>query len=530
MVLPQSGRFGAARQALFNSSATRLIEQSAKASLPAHALMQRAGLATARLAMALAPHAQTIWLACGPGNNGGDGLEAALHLKQWGKTPVVTWLGDTASVPANASSLPADVDRVPADAARSRQRAIDAGVEFATEPPANFDFGVDAIFGLGAQQRAAPIAPRMAQWIDCLNQSASRVLAVDLPTGLSADTGAAAQQAVRAFATLSLLTLKPGLFTASGRDQCGDIWLDTLNIATAAEPCAWLLGPPRANLRDHASHKGSFGDVAVVGGAPGMTGAALLAAQAALHFGAGRVFVSLIDGNGKGDADDTAALSVHPLQPELMFRALNTLHLKSMTVVFGCGGGNALHGPLTHILQSDAHAVIDADGLNAIAESAELQSGLLDRATRGLHTILTPHPLEAARLLKTTTAAVQHDRVHAAQTLADQWRCTVALKGSGTVVAAPGMAPTINPTGNAKLATAGTGDVLAGIVGACLARYARLNPNGGLAFANAANQAAYNAAYEAACEAVFAHGQTADDWPDDGPTLTASGLADRLKI
>ncbi len=519
-MLPQSGKHASARQALFNSIATRRIEQSAKASLPAHALMQRAGLATARLAMALAPHAQTIWLACGPGNNGGDGLEAALHLKQWGKTPVVTWLGDTASVPA--------------DAARSCQRAIDAGVEFASEPPANFDFGVDAILGLGAQQRAGPIALRMAQWIDRLNQSTSRVLAVDLPTGLNCDTGAAAPQAVRAFATLSLLTLKPGLFTASGRDQCGDIWLDTLNIATAAEPSAWLSGPPRANLRDHASHKGSFGDVAVVGGAPGMTGAALLAAQAALHFGAGRVFVSLLNGDGDGNkagrADSTAAISVHPLQPELMFSAWSTLNLTSMTVVVGCGGGNALHGPLIHILQSDAKVVIDADGLNAIAESAQLQSDLLARAARGLHTVLTPHPLEAARLLKTTAAAVQHDRIHTAQTLADQWRCTVALKGSGTVVAAPGMTPSINPTGNAKLATAGTGDVLAGMVGACLARYAKHNPNGGSAFDNADNQATYNATYQVACDAVFVHGQTADDWSVDGPSLTASGLAGRLKI
>src|SRR5512133_3273933 len=298
------------RHALFNVAATRAMEQAAQAALPAHTLMARAGLAVAQLALALAPHARRIWIACGPGNNGGDGLEAAMHLQRWGKQPVLTWLGSA--------------DTAPADAAASYQRALQAGVTFSQTPPDAFDLCIDALLGIGSQVREPD--GRMADWIRLINASKQAVLAVDLPTGLHADTGAVTQLSVRAAHTLSLLTLKPGLFTAHGRDAAGSVWLADLdaNPGSALAPTAWLAGAPMPAPRLHASHKGSYGDVAVVGGAAGMTGAALLAASAALHAGAGRVFVGLLDGG---------TLSADTGQPELMFRPVDALDFKTMTVV-----------------------------------------------------------------------------------------------------------------------------------------------------------------------------------------------------
>lgn len=485
---------------LFGTAATRKIEQAAQAELPPHALMQQAGLAVARLSLALAPHAQTIWLACGPGNNGGDGLEAAMHLRQWGKTPVVTWLGDP--------------DHAPEDAKSSWQRAVGAGVAFSVKPPEKFDFCIDALLGLGASvismsdpRTGRAHDGRMASWIATLNAGHAPVLAVDVPTGLNVETGQAGTPCVQADHTLSLVTLKPGLFTGDGRDASGEIWLDTLGTVCLYLPDAWLAASPMQSERRHASHKGSFGDVAVVGGATGMTGAALLAASAALHGGAGRVFVTLLD---------HAAMAVDHSQPELMFRRIDALDLAALTVVCGCGGGASMAEPLSNLLASAALAVVDADALNAIAADRQLRAVLAARAAKGQQTILTPHPLEAARLLATTASQVQQNRLQAAAQLANEIGCTVVLKGSGTVIAAPGQVPVINPTGNARLATAGTGDVLAGLVGA---RMAALSGKGGAGGSARAAQV-----FRAACDAVYLHGQMADQWPG-GAVLTASGLA-----
>lgn len=381
------------RQALHGVAATRSIEQAAQAALPPHTLMQRAGLAVAQLALAITPHARSIWLACGPGNNGGDGLEAALHLQRWGKSPVVTWLGSP--------------DQAPQDAAASYQRAIDAGVTFAPTPPDHCDLCIDALLGVGAQARAPE--GRMAAWITQLNAGMAPVLAIDLPTGLHADTGAVTPLPVKALHTLSLLTLKPGLFTAHGRDVAGTVWLHSLYVTNNMHshlpdtgPSAWLGGARPCTPRPHTSHKGSFGDVAIVGGAPGMTGAALLAASAALHAGAGRVFVGLLDGG---------SLSVDPRQPELMFRPVDTLDFSAMTVVCGCGGGDAVGRYLPTVLSTSAPVVLDADAINAIAKDTPLQVLLTARSQRHAATVLTPHPLEAARLLGITAAQVQQDRL-----------------------------------------------------------------------------------------------------------------------
>ena len=505
--------------ALHDVAGTRLIEQQMAGELAPHTLMQRAGLSVARLALALAPHARCIWIACGPGNNGGDGFEAALHLHQWGKNVVVTWTG-----------LPSGKAELPPDAQASRQRALAAGVAMASEPPPGFDVCIDALLGIGAAlDPARPGSALMQQWLETMECSPALRLSVDVPTGLNADTGAAsfkstikniAANAYTASAnrifTLSLLTLKPGLFTASGRDCAGEIWFDDLGISAAslpghafpAKPCAWLLGADRASqtLRAqaaHASHKGSFGDVAVIGGestvSTHMTGAALLAASAALHAGAGRVFVSLL-----GDAP---GLSVDTGQPEFMFRSPDALDMVNQVVVCGCGGGRSVASVLAKVLSTTRRLVLDADALNAMATDPQLQTQLKARHGRGYSTVLTPHPLEAARLIGSSAAAVQADRLDAAHQLAERFSCVVVLKGSGTIIVAPGQPAWVNSTGNALLATAGTGDVLAGLIGAFLAR----------------GQSSQNAAKNA----VFEHGHRADTWAAirPGMALSASRLA-----
>lgn len=478
---------------LHGAAATRAIESAAAAGLPPHTLMQRAGAAVARLALALAPHARTVWVACGPGDNGGDGFEAAARLAAPHRQVVVTPL------------TPFDSETGPDDARRSRQRAQAAGVTFAAEPPAHTDLVIDALLGIGGHR---PLEGRAAHWAQRMAMAADEgapVLAIDLPSGLDADTGQGL--AVRATHTLSLLTLKPGLFTALGRDAAGEVWFDDLGVAESLDaqpPTATLNAPLTPGPRPHASHKGSWGDVAVVGGAPGMTGAALLAARAALHAGAGRVFVGLLHGQ-----HGAQALTVDPMQPELMFRPVQALDPAGLHVACGCGGGDAVRAELPRILSRARTLVLDADALNALATDSALQQLLRARCARSpSSTVLTPHPLEAARLLGTTVAEVQGDRLGAASEIARRHGAVVVLKGSGTVVAAPGRTPQINPTGNARLATAGTGDVLAGLV--------------------AAGMAQGRAAWEAAAHAVFAHGACANEWPPGTP-LTASLLVSHLR-
>ena len=322
------------------------------------------------------------------------------------------------------------------------------------------DLVIDALLGIGGHR--APDGA-IAQAVRAMRSLNCPTLAIDVPTGLDADTGRPlGVDAVHATHTLSLLTLKPGLFTGAGRDHAGTVWLDDLGVDTFAElPTAWLAGLDRHAARvsrDHASHKGSYADLVVLGGAPGMTGAALLAARAASAAGAGRVFVDLLDGGSIGH---------DPLRPELMFRlgwlAANRSGLA--TVVCGCGGGDAVREVLPLAIARAARLVLDADALNAIARDPALLAQLQARATRGVGTVLTPHPLEAARLLGCTAAEVQADRLAAAARLAEHTRAVVVLKGSGSIVCATGRTPIVNPTGNASLATAGTGDVLAGWLG-----------------------------------------------------------------
>lgn len=470
---------------LHDTDASRAAESAGLAATAPHALMQRAGFGVARFALARFPHARRVAIVAGPGNNGGDGLVAATHLHRAGLEVRVGLLGDP--------------DRMPDDAAAALRVARDSGVALAPSHDLR-DAGlvIDALLGLGMSR---PAEGAIADAVRAIEAAARPVLAVDLPTGLDADRGEAlGALAVHAQATLSLLTLKPGLFTHEGRDHAGEVWFDDLGVALAPAS-AELAGVPPPRPRPHASHKGRFGDVAVVGGAAGMAGAAWLAARAALAAGAGRVYVSPLDDESRFD----------PARPELMRRPdwwrSPPPMLAATAVVCGCGGGDAVRTVLPPLIAHAGSLVLDADALNAVATDSALQALLRSRGARGAPTVLTPHPLEAARLLGTTTAQVQGDRLTAARRLAGDSLAVVVLKGSGSIVAAPGVLPSINPTGSARLSTPGTGDVLAGAIGAWLARGVD--------------------ARRAAIEAVWRHGRTADLAPGTGP-VRAADLADAL--
>jgi hydroxyethylthiazole kinase-like uncharacterized protein yjeF len=499
---------------LLGVAATRELERQLLATLPAFGAMERAGKAVSRLALALVPHARCIWVACGPGNNGGDGLVAATHLLRQarrfhtGLRVAVTFCGQA--------------ERLPPDASRAWTQAIEAGIEPCDTPPPAYDLAIDALLGLGADR--AP-ADRIAEMLTHMHNHCAPVLSLDLPSGLLADSGRylgpAPRDALGPRHTLSLLGLQPGLFTADGRDLAGSIWMDDLGASTLVPPRPAALLHPEATVapsRSQASHKGSHGDVVVIGGqdidtsGEGMTGAAVLAARAALHSGAGRVYLGLL-------SEGAATTRWDPVCPELMFRRVSALVqdtdlMSRAAVVCGCGGGAAVTEWLPVLLSTCPALVLDADALNALARDRSLRSLGQERARRGWITVITPHPLEAARLLCTDTASVMSDRLGAARALADELDAICVLKGSGTVTAAPGQVSRINASGNPALATAGTGDVLAGMLGTAVAGLTAKSGDSFLAVA----------------DAVARHGAVADRWPTgQRGELSASRLAQYLE-
>lgn len=524
---------------LYDLATIRHLEGSAALSTANPSLMARAGLATARLAQAIAPTARTIWVACGPGNNGGDGLHAAAHLHRWAETTC----GRVRVVVTHPSADPA----WPLAGTWS-QEVLDAlefasmqGVQPRATPPVEFDLAIDALFGIGLNR---PLTGHALAAVKQVRSSCSPVLSVDIPSGLDAMTGAVPRDhADPASApgpapgprfTLTFLTLKPGLFMGHGRDLAGEVWFDDLGATpgTGHAAVAWLHVEPQPSphaVRAHASHKGSQGEVVVVGGqdisvtGEGMTGAALLAARAALNAGSGRVYVNLLG------SSLSPTLAYDPAAPELMFRRTAELIksdlLDRAVAVCGCGGGQSLAEVLPELLARSPRLVLDADALNAIARSDELRIQVRQRTGQGWLTVVTPHPLEAARLLGSSTSEVMSDRLAAAQRLADELGVLAVLKGSGTVVAGPSLTPRINRTGGPMLATAGTGDVLAGMLGAALSSPRVVNPEDALA---------------AVLRAVHQHGWLADQWSgsllqdprpasEQAPTLTASRLASAVR-
>lgn len=445
--------------ALYTVHEIRAIEQAALSGLPAGTLMQRAGQAAADLARTLLADARgkgRILVLAGPGNNGGDALETAACLARAGlETLAVRYAGPQAQS---------------ADCALALAHAEQSGVRV-VEPaqlPSTADWAlvIDGLFGIGLGR---PLSGAIGSMVEHVNTLACPVLALDVPSGLNADTGsvvgaASGVLAIRATHTITFIGDKPGLHTGDGRDYAGAVTVADLAIDSTLFP------PPRTRLstpslfapwlqpRRQNSHKGSYGDLTVIGGAHGMSGAPVLSARAALHCGAGRVFVGFLEpATGFDDA-----------HPELMFRSTQDLDFSAALAIGpGLGTSRVAHDLLAHALGTAATLVIDADALNLLAAEPALQQKLQQRRGSAL---LTPHPLEAARLLGVSAAAVQADRLAAARTLARQFHATVVLKGSGSVIAEPDGSAAINPTGNPALATAGTGDVLTGVCGALLAQ------------------------------------------------------------
>ncbi|ALK97259.1 sugar kinase [Massilia sp. WF1] len=466
---------------LYSCDQIRAIERAAQARLTPGDLMERAGQAATAFALELldGDAAGAVLVLAGPGNNGGDGLELAASLARRGADVEVLHLAG---------------ERAPSfEAGRALQRARDAGARFVDEIPAGrpWRLVVDALFGIGLARPLAGRARELALWTagcDC------PVLALDVPSGLEADSGAivgADGAAVTATHTITFLGNKPGLHTGDGCDRAGEVRVDMLGADGLHQETAQavLNGPAlfaeRLAPRRRNSHKGSFGDVAVLGGARGMAGAAVLAARAALYGGAGRVFAALLDGG----------MAIDPLQPEIMFREAAGMDFEGRTVVAGPGMGSAdaaVH-LLGQVLALRAPLVVDADALNLGAARRELQEGL---AAHGGQLILTPHPLEAARLLGVTASIVQADRLEHARELAMRFNCVVVLKGAGSVIGRPDGFVAVNTSGNPGLATGGSGDVLAGFCGALLAQGWP--------------------AWEAALGAVWLHGAAADWLVEDG--------------
>jgi ADP-dependent NAD(P)H-hydrate dehydratase / NAD(P)H-hydrate epimerase len=439
---------------LYTVDQIRAIEAAAHRADPDARLMARAGTAAAKLAVEmLSTRGKNVLVLAGPGNNGGDAFEVAVHLRRGFFNVQVVFADDPA--------------KLPIDAANALGKWREAGGELLAEipPRKSWDLVVDGLFGIGLTR---PISGKHADWIAAANGMGVPILALDVPSGINGDTGAVNGVAIRATCTITFIAHKPGLLTLDGPDHCGSVSCNTLGLAVEdlQKPEGRMIdalilvsgpGPRRRNF-----HKGDAGSVAIVGGANGMSGAALLAARAALKTGAGKVFLAVL-------ADPP--MTVDTLHPELMIRRAEQLLAAGQfdALVAGPGLGTDAQAQriLTQVLRTDVPIVLDADALNLIGAYSTLANALV---TRTAPTLITPHPAEAARMLNSTVAAMQRDRVAAARLLARRFKVGALLKGNGSILATPDGCWWIVPAGNPGMASGGMGDVLAGVLGALLAQ------------------------------------------------------------
>jgi len=495
---------------LYSRSEIRKIENLATTltHINGSGLMQKAGLAVAEIARdeIFKNGGQRVLILAGSGNNGGDALVAARYLAAWWFTVTVVFAGEA--------------NKLSGDAKAAFDAWLNAGGRVMDDIPAHekYDAIIDGLFGIGLTCELAGNYLRLVHTVNTLSaQHHVPVLAIDIPSGLNSDTGEMQGAAIRANMTVTFIAIKPGLLLRHGKECCGEIILRTLDLdaPTLLQPRAWMLDQSYAMTLKLApriadSHKGDYGSVGILGGAMGMVGAALLAGRAALKLGAGRVYVSLL-------AQETSpnTLAVDMQQLELMLRpAHELLQLELSVIVAGSGMGDSAEAYtcLSKVLACAQPIVLDADALNLIAAHRTLAEILLQRAAQKIDTLLTPHPGEASRLLGISTAAVQRDRVAAAILLAQQYKSYVVLKGAGSICALPTGEYFINSSGNPALASAGTGDVLTGIIGAFIAQ--KLTAQNALLLA------------------VYLHGQAADVLVKNGigPLgLTASELIDAAR-
>jgi len=403
----------------------RRIEEAAK-DLP---LMERAGAAAAALAARLcADTAKDVLVLAGPGNNGGDAKIVAERLRQ-------QFFRVTLAGVAEAATLPMEK---------------------------NWGLIVDGLFGIGLVR---PVEGEYARLVDYANAQHCPVLALDIASGIASDTGRILGRAVRATNTITFIALKPGLLTLDGPDHCGEVSVAdlALDLKKLARPMAWRAAPELfaevLRPRPKNFHKGKAGSLGILGGAAGMTGAALLAGRAALKLGAGRVYVGMLE-----------ETSIDPGAPELMLRhpddALGQ-NLDAIVIGPGLGQSGRAEALVGAVLASDMPCVLDADALNIMADNKDLRAAC---AKRRSDTLLTPHPGEAARLLGAGIPEVQGDRLAATQRMARELNAHVVLKGNGSVLVARDGHWFVNTSGNPGMASAGMGDVLSGILGSLLAQ------------------------------------------------------------
>lgn len=430
------------------------LEMRAANQLGADTLMKRAGAAAAELIMKRLEDAgveqRRVTLLVGPGNNGGDALACACELREKGAVVNVVLPGGRR--PTSALAL------------AQLERWTQAGGTTYDDPymTEKADCVVDGLFGTGL---AKPITGDYLDAVLWFNERQALKVSLDIPSGLNPVTGhwTGSYPGCSADVTITFLCVKSGLYMCEGADAAGEIVLNELDVSVPLSPLS-VIGtdefPRVLRPRVKNSHKGDYGSVAVIGGTDGMIGASILAARAALISGAGRVTL---------ECRAEHAPHVDMVYPEIMF-ATKPVNLEDFdAIVLGCGFGTSAEAKARVIeaLNCQKPLILDADALNIIAADIKLQDMVLARRAP---TVLTPHPGEAARLLRRDTAGVTADRVAACRELAVQTGAIVVLKGAGTVISMRSSRTWINPTGSPMLATGGSGDVLAGMIGAMFAQ------------------------------------------------------------
>jgi len=440
-----------------------------RAGQPGRVLMETAGRAVAERIREHFPGVSRPLVACGSGNNGGDGFVIARVLREWDArcTPVVL-------VPAAGSRQSVEARACFEAMVASGVECIEPGEKELAPVLARCDAIVDALFGVGLSR---PVEGSSAALIERLSASALPIVAVDLPSGLSSDTGEALGVAMRAdrIVTLGLPKLGLAVRPHPAPIEVVDIGLPAASLARAGIRQCMLSGEAAARLlplRPSTGHKGTFGHVLIVGGSPGKTGAVALAAEGALRGGAGLVTSGLARSLAPDARLRSEAMSL--LLPEDAPGELGTSSVADVraalevrrALVLGPGLGRhpgARAAVLGILAGCPAPVCLDADGLWALGTD-------LERLRGGAPLVLTPHPGEAAHLLGCDTAAIGADRVGSARRLAARSGAVALLKGARSVIASPEGEVWINPTGGPGLGTGGTGDVLAGLIGALLAQ------------------------------------------------------------
>ena len=426
--------------------------------IPGYTLMRRAGQAAFDCLLDCFPAAENILVVCGAGNNAGDGYVVARLAQAHGLAVSVVSMVDTVKLTGDAKQ------------ACDHWREVGEILSHTDINPDAVDVIVDALLGTGL---ARDVEGEWCTLIDAINAANTPVLALDIPSGLNADNGVMAGCAIRADVTVTFIGLKKGLFTAYGREACGELFFDDLGVPkeiySSVPYDAVLLDETMCSwpVRSHASHKGVYGHVLVVGGNAGMPGAAILAGRAALRSGAGKV--SVITRSEHVNAVVAAC-------PELMVHAnlngdIDEQLLEQVTHIAigpGLGQDGWAQRLLLQVLRAGKPIVMDADALSLVA---------LKQLKVPAQGIITPHPGEAARLLAQSAAEIQHDRFAAVKKLQQHYGCVVILKGSGTIIA-DAQQCYVCPFGDPAMASAGMGDVLTGMVVALLAQ--------GLCLSNAA--------------------------------------------